>query len=68
MLKSTLGIARQSSGEKFAIFSLKLRSHVRILINRMWAILKKKKAEDFGTSEDSRLATQNDSKSIQDTT
>ena len=68
MLKSTLGIARQSSGEKFAIFSLKPRSHVRILINRMWAILKKKKTEDFGTSEDSRLATQNDSKSIQDTT
>ena len=43
MLKSTLGIARQSSGEKFAIFSLKPRSHVRILINRMWAILKKKR-------------------------
>ena len=51
MLKPILGIARQSSGEKFAIFSPKPRSNVRILINRMWAI-GKKKAEDFGTSED----------------
>lgn len=53
MLKSSLGIARQSSGEKFAIFSLKPRSQVRILITESnvgyW---KKKKAEDFGTSED----------------
>ena len=43
MLKSLLGIARQSSGEKFAIFSLKLQSHVRILINRMWAIEEEKR-------------------------
>ena len=33
----------------------------------MWGIGKKKKAEDFGTSED-QLTTQNDSKRIQDTT
>ena len=46
------GNCERSSGEKFAIFSLKLRSHVRILINRMWAIEKKKTAKDLGTSED----------------
>ena len=32
MLNSLLGIARQWSGEKFAIWTLKPRSHVRILM------------------------------------
>ena len=35
VLKSFLGIARQWSCEKFAIFSHKLRSHVRISIYRI---------------------------------
>ena len=35
---SLLGIARQWSREKFAILTLKPRSHVRILIYRTWAI------------------------------
>ena len=39
VLKSLLGIARQWSREKFAILSLKPRSHVRILIYRTWAIV-----------------------------
>ena len=34
VLKSPLGIARQWSREKFAILTLKPRSHVRILIYR----------------------------------
>ena len=34
VLKSPLGIARQWSREKFAILTLKPRSHVRILIPR----------------------------------
>ena len=38
VLKSLLGIARQWSREKFAILSLKPRSHVRILKYRTWAI------------------------------
>ena len=38
MLDSLLGIARQWSREKFAILTLKPRSHVRILLYRMWAI------------------------------
>ena len=38
VLKSLLGIARQWSREKFAILTLKPRSHVRILIHRKWAI------------------------------
>ena len=38
-LKSLLGIARQWSSEKFAILTLKPRSHVRILIHRTWAIV-----------------------------
>ena len=38
MFKSLLGIARQWSREKFAILTLKPRSHVRILIYRAWAI------------------------------
>ena len=33
VLKSLLGIARQWSREKFAIVSLKPRSHVRILLH-----------------------------------
>ena len=33
-----MGIARQWSREKFAILSLKPRSHVRILEYRTWAI------------------------------
>ena len=37
-LKFLLGIARQWSYEKFAILTLKPRSHVRILIYRTWAI------------------------------
>ena len=37
-LKSVLEIARQWSREKFAILTLKPRSHVRILIYRTWAI------------------------------
>ena len=36
--KSLLGIARQWSREKFAILTLKPRSHVRILIYRTWTI------------------------------
>ena len=38
MLKSVLAIARQRSHEKFAILTLKPRSHVKILIYRTWAI------------------------------
>ena len=38
MLKSLLEIARQLSREKFAILTLKPRSHVRILIYRTWAM------------------------------
>ena len=38
VLKFLLGIARQRSYEKFAILTLKPRSHVRILIYRTWAI------------------------------
>ena len=38
MLDSLLGIARQWSREKFAILTLKPRSHVRFLLYRMWAI------------------------------
>ena len=38
VLKSFLGFARQWSGEKFAIFSHKPRSHVRISIYRTSAI------------------------------
>ena len=37
-LKSLLEIARQWSREKFAIFTLKPRSHVRILMHPTWAI------------------------------
>ena len=37
-LKSLLGIARQWSLEKFAIFTLKPRSHVKILIYQKGAI------------------------------
>ena len=36
VLKSLLGIARQWSHEKFAILSLKLQSHIRILMYRTW--------------------------------
>ena len=39
VLKSLLGIARQWSREKFAILTLQPRSHVRVLINRRWAIV-----------------------------
>ena len=39
VLKSLLGIARQWSLDKFAILTLKPRSHVRILIYRTWAIV-----------------------------
>ena len=39
VLKSLLGIARQWSREKFAILTLKPRSHVRVLIYRRWAIV-----------------------------
>ena len=38
VLKSILGIVRQWSREKFAILTLKPRSHVRSLIYRTWAI------------------------------
>ena len=38
LLNSLLGIARQWSREKFAILTLKPRSHVRVLIYRTWAI------------------------------
>ena len=38
VLKSLLGIARQWSREKFAILTLKPRSHDRILIYQTWAI------------------------------
>ena len=38
VLKSLLGIVRQWSLEKFAILTLKPRSHDRILIYRTWAI------------------------------
>ena len=38
VLKSFLAIARQWSREKFAIFSHKPGSHVRISIYRTWAI------------------------------
>ena len=40
VLKSLLGIARQWILEKFAILTLKPRSHVRILMYRAWAIAK----------------------------
>ena len=40
MLKSPLGIARQWSREKCAIFSVKPQSHVRILIYRTWAVVR----------------------------
>ena len=36
--KSPLGIARQWSREKFAISTLKPRSHVSVLIYQTWAI------------------------------
>ena len=39
VLKSLLGIASQWSREKFAILTLKPRSHVRVLIYRRWAII-----------------------------
>ena len=39
VLKSLLGIASQWSREKFAILTLKPRSHVRVLIYRRWAIV-----------------------------
>ena len=38
VLKSLLAIATQWSSEKFAILTLKPRSHVKILIYRTWAI------------------------------
>ena len=38
VLKFLLGIAGQCSLEKFAILTLKPRIHVRILIDRTWAI------------------------------
>ena len=38
VLKSLQGIAKQWSRKKFAILTLKPRSHVRILIYRTWAI------------------------------
>ena len=38
VLKSFLGIARQWSREKFAMLTLKHRSHVSVLICRTWAI------------------------------
>ena len=38
VLTSLLGIARQRSRKKFAILTLKPRSHVRILIYQTWAI------------------------------
>ena len=37
VLKSLLGIVRKWRREKFAILTLKSRSHVRILIFRTWA-------------------------------
>ena len=40
VLKSLLETARQCIREKFAILSLKPRSHVTILIHRTWAILR----------------------------
>ena len=40
VLKSLLGIARQWILEKFAILTLKPRSHVRISMYRAWAIAK----------------------------
>ena len=54
VLKSLLGIARQWSRERFAVLTLKLRSHVRILIYRTWAIENRSEAvrESF-----SRLVT-----------
>ena len=42
VLKSLLGIARQWSREKFAMLSLKPRSHVIFLIYRTWAITNQK--------------------------
>ena len=36
--KSLLGIERQKKLEKFAILTLKPRSHARILIYRTWSI------------------------------
>ena len=41
VLNSLLGIARQWSREKFAILTLKPRSHIRILKYRTWAIASK---------------------------
>ena len=38
VLKSLLEIARQRSRNKFAILTLKPRSHVRLLVYRTWAI------------------------------
>ena len=38
VLESLLGIARQWSLEKFVIFTLKPKIHVRILIHWTWAI------------------------------
>ena len=37
-LEPLLGIVRQRSREKFAMLTLKPRSHVRILIYRTWTI------------------------------
>ena len=37
VLKSLLGIARQWTRERFAVLTLKPRSHVRILIHQTWA-------------------------------
>ena len=42
VLKSPLENARQWGREKFAILYLKPRSHVRILIYRAWAIIRRK--------------------------
>ena len=39
VLNSLQGNARQWSGKKFAILTLKPRSHVRTLIYQTWAIL-----------------------------
>ena len=49
-LKSLVGIARQWGLEKFAILTLKSRSHVRILVYRTWAIRHLRKEKGLGPS------------------
>ena len=55
VLNSLLGIVRQWSQEKFALLTLKHRSHVRILIYRTWVIKDSVKTQDLFFNDISRV-------------